>query len=260
VRVPGTSWFGHPAFELPRREKVEADERLTFRPSFIRRLNRALWESARLFIPILPALLLAFWAVTLPGLEAASSTLAFHLAVLPGTVLATGLFLCALTLVAKWTLMGRMREAQHVLWSCWCSRWDLLFEIWSNYARPVVESLDGTPLVSGWLRLMGARIGRRVVLGTSFAQLVDPDMLEIGDDATVSCHLQLHSFEDRVLKLAPSRIGEGATVASGALVLYGAHIGAGVHVAEQSVVMKREHLTSGLEYEGAPTRPVGTGA
>jgi non-ribosomal peptide synthetase-like protein len=258
--LPGTSWFGHPAFELPRREKIEADESLTFRPSLIRRVNRVLWESMRLFIPILPAFLLAFWAVTLPVLAATYSPLAFHLAVLPGLALATGLFLCALTLVAKWTLMGRMREAQHVLWSCWCSRWDLLFEVWSNYARPVIEFLDGTPLVSGWLRLMGARIGKRVVLGTSFAQLVDPDMLEIGDDATVSCHLQLHSFEDRVLKLAPSRIGEGATVASGSLLLYGARIGAGVHVAEQSVVMKREHLTPGHEYEGAPTRPVETGA
>jgi acetyltransferase-like isoleucine patch superfamily enzyme len=103
---------------------------------------------------------------------------------------------------------------------------------------------------------MGARIGHRVVLGTNLAQIVDPDMLEIADDATVSCHLQLHSFEDRVLKLGRSRFGSGSTVAAGALVLYGAEIGEGARVAEGSVVMKHEQLLPGQDYAGAPTRPL----
>ena len=144
-----------------------------------------------------------------------------------------------------------------MFWSCWCSRWDFVFEVWSAYARPVIEAFEGTPLVALWLRAMGARIGRRVVLGTNMAQVVDPDMIEIEDDATVSCHLQLHSFEDRVLKLGRSRLGAGSTVAAGALLLYGARIEAGAHVAEQSVVMKHEHLLRGQAYEGAPTRSVG---
>ncbi len=254
--APGTSWFGHPAFELPRRERVDADERLTFRPSPIRVVNRSLWEGMRLVLPLLPALLVAFWATTLPALAAGRSAAAFHLGVLPLAALGTGAFLCLLTLAAKWVLLGRMREGRHMLWSCWCSRWDMLYEIWSAYARPVIECLEGTPLVAWWLRAMGARVGRRVVLGTSLAQLVDPDMLEIADDATVSCHLQLHSFEDRVLKIGRSRFGAGSTVAAGALVLYGAEIGDGAHVGEQSVVMKHERLLPATAYAGAPTRPV----
>jgi non-ribosomal peptide synthetase-like protein len=253
---PGTAWFGHPAFELPRREQVEADERLTFRPSPVRVLNRALWEAARVALPVLPAMLVAFWATTLPALAAGRAAATFHLGVLPLAALATGAFLCALTLAAKWLLLGRMREARHMLWSCWCSRWDMLYEVWSAYARPVIECLEGTPFVAWWLRAMGARVGRRVVLGTNLAQLVDPDMLELADDATVSCHLQLHSFEDRVLKLGRSRFGAGSTVGAGALVLYGAEIGDGAHVGEQSVVMKHERLLPDETYAGAPTRPV----
>ncbi len=255
---PGTSWFGHPAFELPQRERVEADESLTFRPSALRVINRALWEVTRLALPVLPMMLMAYWATRLPTLERSLPAAAFHLGALPLAALATGVGLCALTWVVKWTTMGRMREARHVLWSCWCSRWDFLFEVWSAYARPVIESLEGTPFVAWWLRAMGARIGHRVVLGTNLAQLVDPDMLEIGDDATVSCHLQLHSFEDRVLKLGRARFGAGSTVAAGALVLYGAEIGDGARVAEGSVVMKHERLLPGHDYEGAPTRPVET--
>jgi non-ribosomal peptide synthetase-like protein len=252
-----TGWFGHPAFELPRREQVAADDSLTYHPSPIRVANRALWESTRLALPVLPAFLVAFWATQLPGLVRRWQGPTLHLAVLPLAALATAAFLLAIALATKWALLGRMREGRHVLWSCWCSRWDFLFEVWSAYARPVIETVEGTPLVAWWLRAMGARVGRRVVLGTSLAQLVDPDMLAIEDDATVSCHLQLHSFEDRVLKIGRSRIGAGSTVSAGALLLYGAEIGAGARVAEQSVVMKHEQLLPGQAYEGAPTRPVG---
>jgi len=250
---PDSGWFGHPAFELPRREQVAAHDSLTFSPSPIRVLNRALWECSRLALPVLPAFLIAFWATTLPGLAVGQSAVALHLGLLPGAALATAALLCALTLATKWLLLGRMREGRHVLWSCWCCRWDFLYEVWSAYGRPVVDCLEGTPAVAWWLRAMGARVGRRVVLGTSLAQLVDPDMLEIADDATVSCHLQLHSFEDRVLKLGRSRIGPGSTVAAGSLLLYGADIGAGAKVAELGVVMKHEHLLAGQHYEGAPT-------
>jgi non-ribosomal peptide synthetase-like protein len=252
---PGTGWFGQPAFELPRREQIAAHDSLTFSPSPIRVLNRALWECTRLALPVLPAFLIAFWATTLPALAAGLSGSALHLGLLPLAAIATGVFLCTLTLATKWLVLGRMREGHHVLWSCWCCRWDFLYEVWSAYARPVIECLEGTPAVAWWLRAMGAHVGRRVVIGTSLAQLVDPDMLVIEDDASVSCHLQLHSFEDRVLKLGRSRIGAGSTVAAGSLLLYGAEIGAGATVAELGVVMKHEHLASGQHYEGAPTRP-----
>ena len=251
----GSAWFGHPAFELPNRELVAADESLTFRPSAIRVANRALWESMRLVLPILPAFLVAFWATTLARIAGTRPAAEFAFGVLPLAALVTGAFLCALTLAAKWILLGRMREDRHPLWSCWCSRWDFLFEVWSAYGRPVIECVEGTPLVSVWLRAMGARIGRRVVLGTSLAQVVDPDMLDVADDATVSCHLQLHSFEDRVLKLGRSHVGAGSTLSAGSLLLYGAHVGEHARVAEQSVVMKHEHLLADQDYEGAPTRP-----
>src|SRR5512140_695755 len=101
---------------------------------------------------------------------------------------------------------------------------------------------------------MGCRIGRGVVFGSSFLQVVDPDMLAIEDGATVSCHLQSHSFEDRVLKLAPVRIGAGSSVGRGAVLLYGADIGEGAHVAGNSVVMKHEALLPDRHYAGCPTR------
>ena len=80
------------------------------------------------------------------------------------------------------------------------------------WARSALLQLEGTVFLAWFLRAVGVKVGRNVVLGTGFAQVVDPDMLSIGDDATVVCHFQAHTFEDRVLKIDRVSIGAGATV------------------------------------------------
>jgi non-ribosomal peptide synthetase-like protein len=252
---PGSSWFGNPIFELPRREVVESDRRLTHDPEWYRYLTRVFWEYLRLLIPVLPALLGILWFKLLPLWRAGRSRAAFFGVILPGSTIALGAALVLLVLAAKWLLLGRVREGRHPLWSCWCSRWDFLYVVWAAYVRGSLASFEGTPFMTWWLRAVGARVGKRVVLGTAFAQVVDPDMLQIGDDATVSCLLQLHSFEDRVLKIAPASIGARATIGSGSVLLYGAHIGEGARVEDGSVVMKHETLLPGQYYVGCPTRP-----
>jgi non-ribosomal peptide synthetase-like protein len=160
---------------------------------------------------------------------------------------------CLFVLGLKWALLGRVRAGIHPLWSCWCSRWDFLYVAWGFIASGVLASLEGTLLLPGYLRGMGMKIGKRVVLSEGFAQVVDPDMLEIGDDATVNAMFQAHTFEDRVLKIGHIRVGAHATLADGTVPLYGADIGTHTYVASHSVIMKHEHLLPGLRYEGVPS-------
>jgi non-ribosomal peptide synthetase-like protein len=173
----------------------------------------------------------------------------------PGLTVVAGASLCALVLALKWVLLGRVRPGTHALWSCWCSRWDCFYVAWGMYARAFLARLEGTLWLSWYLRAMGMTLGRRVLLGPGFAQVVDPDMLVIEDGATVSAMFQAHTFEDRVLKIDRISIRRGATIGEGAVPLYGAEVGAGAVVAPHSVVMKRERLLPGTRYEGAPTRP-----
>jgi hypothetical protein len=126
---------------------------------------------------------------------------------------------------------------------------------WGLYARRALSSLDGTLLLSWYLRAMGMTIGKRVVLGNGFAQVVDPDMIEIEDGATVNAMFQAHTFEDRVLKIDRVHIRRRATLGSATVPLYGADVGERTHVAPHSAIMKREHLLPGRRYEGVPTRP-----
>jgi len=162
--------------------------------------------------------------------------------------------LCLLAVAAKWILLSRARPGQHAFWACWCGRWDFMFVTWEAWARATLSFLEGTELLTWYLRAMGMKIGKRVVLGPGFAQVVDPDMLVLEDDSTVNAMFQAHTFEDRVLKLDYIHVRRGATVGAASVPLYGADIGAGAYVAPHSVVMKHEHLLPGLYYQGAPTQ------
>ena len=253
--LSGSSWFGQPAFELPRREVVACDRTLTHDPDFIRYWNRVFWEALRFTLPLIPVLVFAAWSRGLAWAAGLLTPGAFLLVALPLAGLATTLIFPVLVLVLKWLLLGRVQPGVHPLWSCWCSRWDFLYVVWAQFARGTLGAMEGTLLLNAYLRAMGMRIGRGVLLGPGFAQVVDPDMLTFGEGATVCALFQAHTFEDRVLKIDRVEIRAGATVGMGAVLLYGADIGAGATVAPHSVVMKRERLLPGGRYEGCPTRP-----
>lgn len=254
---PGTSWFGLPPFELPRREIVEVDRRYTHDPPLIRYVNRWFWELLRFGLPVVPVILIAVWVALLDAAESRASSLAVTFVFAPLLNVATIGCFCGLVLALKWLLLGRVRPGVHPLWSCWCSRWDFLYVAWGFYASATLSLFEGTLVLTAFLRAMGAKIGKGVVLGGGFSQVVDPDMLHFGDGATVNCQFQAHTFEDRVLKVDHVKIGAEATVGSFAVLLYGAHVGARTRVAPHSVVMKHESLLPGHSYEGFPTRPTG---
>jgi non-ribosomal peptide synthetase-like protein len=251
----GTAWFGHPPFPLPRREVVTMDRRLTHDPSLLRRANRVFWESLRMLLPAGPALLLLVWFDVL-GHADDEGLLPLLLVRVPLATLGVGAALALAILLTKWLLLGRVRPGQHALWSCWASRWDFHYVLWNRWGRALLTQLEGTLWLPWYLRAMGMRIGRRVVLGDGFAQVVDPDMLRIDDGATVHAMFQAHSFEDRVLKIDRVYLGAGSTVGRGTVVLYGAQLLAGAHVAPHGVVMKHEQLLPGRRYAGVPTAEV----
>ncbi len=251
-----SSWFGHPPFRLPRREVVEMPRSLTHDPTPIRRINRWLWELARFLLPVGPILVALSWFRAMEYANAAQSTATFRLVTLPLGVLAAVSAFCLAILAMKWLLVGRVRAGTHALWSCWCSRWDFLYVAWGMWAAVPLAFLEGTPFIAMYLRAMGCRIGRRALLGHGFAHVVDPDMLRFGDGVTVDALFQAHTFEDRVLKIAPVELRDGCTVGTNTVILYGAVIGEGTIVEPHSVVMKREELDAGARYEGVPTRRV----
>jgi non-ribosomal peptide synthetase-like protein len=243
ITEPGV-WFGHPPFLMARRYEPEMDRALTHTPSVPRRVSRWFWELLRFSLPLPVAALAMVWTA-LAGHEWYT---------VMGATLATGVLAVAFMLVLKWSLLGRVQPGKHPLWSCWCSRWDFLYVAWGMVARGFLAELEGTLLLNAVLRGFGMRIGKRVLLGGGFAQVVDPDMLTFEDDSTVVGNFQAHTFEDRVLKMDHVRIRKGATVGHHAVLFYGADIGAGAQVAPHGVVLKGERLAAGLRWAGVPVQ------
>ena len=213
------------------------------------------WELLRFALPLSPILLALAWLELLALAEERVSLPVLILGVVP--VLDFGFIagLCLLGLVLKWVLLGRVKPGVHPLYSCWCSRWEFHFTAWDLYTAGPLSALEGTLLLNWFMRAMGMRVGRNVVLGSGFAYLIDHDMLEFEDGATVSCQFQAHTFEDRVLKIDYVKIRKQGTVGSAAVLLYGAEIGAGAYVSPHSVVMKHERLLPHRAYAGCPTQP-----
>jgi non-ribosomal peptide synthetase-like protein len=252
---PHTGWFGSPPMELPQREVVAEDRTLTHRPGPLRYANRLGWELARFTIPVVPLLSGYAAYAALAAVRPRVKALAFLGAASPPALLLAELLLCLAVIALKWLLLGRVRPGRHPLWSCWCSRWDFLYVAWHHWARGLLLQLEGTLFLNAFLRLTGMKIGRGVLFGPGFAQVVDPDMLEVADGATVTSHFQAHSFEDRVLKIDRVRIGARASVGDHAVVFYGVEIGEGARLLPHTVVMKQEHLAPERTYFGAPARP-----
>ncbi len=119
-----------------------------------------------------------------------------------------------------------------------------------------MDSLSGTPFICWYFRLLGARIGRRVYMGTS--DLSEFDLVEIGDEATLNadCTIQTHLFEDRVLKMSKVEIGARCQVGAGSLVLYDTQMEDAASLGDLSLLMKGETLPAGTRWEGIPARAV----
>ena len=251
-----TSWMGSPAILLPRRQaSAPFPDQRTFCPTRKRRLTRGLIEILRVTLP--PA---GFILVTTTVLTAALALwnrvgLGATLLLLPLVYAACCVAAALAVVTAKWLVMGRYRPFEHPLWSVFVWRLEFVNGLYEFLTTPLLlEALQGTPLLPWYLRLLGARIGRRTYIHTT--GFLEWDLVEIGDEAVVNedCVLQTHLFEDRVLKAARLRVGRRCEIGAASVVLYDSVMEDGSRLDALSLLMKGETLPAGTIWAGSPAR------
>ncbi|PKB29373.1 non-ribosomal peptide synthetase-like protein [Pseudonocardia alni] len=253
-----TTWLGSPAMHLPvRQDSGDHPESLTFAPSRRRVAERLGIEFLRATLPA-SAISVSIY-LFLQGLSGVARTGAAWQVVLaaPLLALASALALVLLVAAVKWLVVGTYRPRTEPLWSRFVRRSEFVTGLYEASAVPgLLSMLSGTPLLPPMLRLLGARIGRRTCVSTTY--LTEYDLVEIGDDAVVGrdVSLQTHLFEDRVMKMSTVSVADGASVGDRAIVLYDAVVGAGARLDPLSLVMKGEHLPPGSRYRGITARAV----
>ncbi|WP_425310089.1 Pls/PosA family non-ribosomal peptide synthetase [Ammonicoccus fulvus] len=253
---PGTSWLGSPSIFLPARELYEEyTEDTTFRPPAAKVTSRYVIEAVRAVLP--PTLLALSTFGTLWVLSVLARLLPLWAMALAAPAIALGFSLVVVLVVAiiKWTVVGRYRPRVEPLWSGFVRRTEFVTGVYEGAAVPVLlNALEGTPMLGPVLRLFGVRVGRRVLLGTTY--LTEFDLVHIGNDVTVGSEasLQTHLFEDRVMKMGTIELESDASIGSRAVVLYSTTVGEGAALAPLSLVMKGESLPARTRWAGVPSR------
>jgi len=250
----GGSWLGSPPILLPRREPSAGFiEERTYRPPRWLWLARAAIELVRVTLP--PAgFVMVTTAVVSAALRLADRVgLGATLLLLPLVYMAC----CAVAMggvaLAKWVVMGRFRPFVKPLWSHFVWRLEAVNALYEFFLTPLaLDPLRGTPMLAMYLRLLGARIGRRVYVHTT--GLIEFDLVEVGDRAAINDEavLQSHLFEDRMLKASALRVGTDCSVGAGSVVLYDAEMADGSHLDALSLLMKGERLPAGTAWAGSP--------
>jgi non-ribosomal peptide synthetase-like protein len=250
----GSSWLGSPPVKL-RRNALAIDEGRTFNPPTRLRVARALVELCR-FVPL--AVTVAIAVGVLAALQALVLTFGVGSALaLSGVVLiVAGAVAAGVTSAAKWLVVGRITETQHPLWSSFVWRNEVVDTFVEMVAAPwFANATAGTPILSVWLRSLGARIGRGVWCETYW--LPEADLVHLGDGVSVNrgCVLQTHLFHDRVMSLSTVTLGHGATMGPHGVILPAASIGEDATVGPASLVMRGEHVPAGTRWAGNPIVP-----
>ncbi|MFD5482506.1 Pls/PosA family non-ribosomal peptide synthetase [Streptomyces hawaiiensis] len=242
----GTSYLGLPPVRLPR-AAAGGDQSRTYEPPARLLWARALVELCRI-LPVFCSAGLAVLTI------AALCALGAWAPLLSGLVLlAAGGCAALVSIVAKWALVGRHRSGEHPLWSSFVWRNELADTFVEVLAVPwLAGAVPGTPVMTAWLRGLGARIGKGVWVESYW--LPETDLVTLQDAATVNrgCVLQTHLFHDRILRTDTVVLREGATLGPGGIVLPGSTIGARTTLGPASLVMAAECVPDDTRWLGNP--------
>ena len=123
-----------------------------------------------------------------------------------------GSFLFAIA--GKWLVTWRLKPGRYPLWGLTYFRWwlaDRLCEL------PPVDLLSGTPFLC-WLRALGAKIGKDVIIDSVYLRA--PDLLSIESGASIgtAVHIGNAGVELGSLVLGPEHLGREAVIDSYAVL------------------------------------------
>jgi len=161
-----------------------------------------------------------------------------------------------LPIAAKWLLVGRWREGEIRLWRLGYLRfWVVRVLVQTS---PLVV-LAGSPLYGAYLRALGARVGRDVVIESRTVP-VATDLISIGDRAVVrrDCSFTGYRGEDGKLRLGPVSIGAEALVGANTVLDVDTEIGDGAQLGHSSALQRGQRVPLREIWHGTPAEPATT--
>ena len=251
----GSNWWGSPPERMRRVEVAAAGgESLTYRPGREVKRKRAFIETLRLLAPMGHAILVAAF---LGLLHVSLVHLGWWFYALGGLAfMAVGALAVAMTALVKWVCVGRHCPGEHPLYSWFVWLNELQDQFVEMVAAPwFFTHAPGTGEMNLALRLLGVRVGPGAWIDSYW--FPETDLCVVGAGATVGpgTVVQTHLFQDRVMSLDTVSIGAGATLAAHSVALPAARIGNGATVWPGSLVMRGDSVPGSTVWQGNPIEP-----
>jgi non-ribosomal peptide synthetase-like protein len=154
----------------------------------------------------------------------------------------------------KWLVAGRLKPGVYPLWGATYFRWwlaDRLVEAAPTYL------LAGSSLYGWYLRLLGAKIGHDVVIGSLTIRA--PDLLAVGDNVSIGNAVNFENARVERGRLILGRIAldDDACVSSYAILEGDTHVGRRGHLEGQSALQDGASVPDGRVWSGSPARDTG---
>lgn len=158
-----------------------------------------------------------------------------------------------LSIVAKWLLLGRMKEGDHPLWGGYYFRY---WVVQSMQRLVPLQFMNGTPLYPFYLRLMGMKMAHDAQI--SSITVGSEDLLEVGRDVSISSGVVLNNVwvEDGLLKLRKIKIEDHAYIGSGSVISGGATVKAWGELQDLSHLQAGQTINEGEVWKGSPAELV----
>ncbi len=161
-----------------------------------------------------------------------------------------------LPIAAKWLLVGRWTETEIRIWSLAYVRFWIAMAM--TRVTPVI-AFAGTPLYPLYLRALGAKIGRGVVI---FSRSVPacPDLITIGDGTLIRAEARLvtHRAEAGVIRTGRVTVGANAYIGDAAVLDIGTTMGDETQLGHASALHEGQSVPAGAHFHGSPGEPTDT--
>ena len=160
--------------------------------------------------------------------------------------------LCTVPIAAKWILMGRWKPREIKVWTLPYVRFWLVKSL--IQANPLVL-FAGSPVYSLYLRALGAKIGRRVVIQSSTVP-VCTDLLRIGDDTVIRAESSFTGYRavGGVIRTGSVSIGRQALIGEHTVLDIGTSVGNGSQLGHTSALYESRAVPDGQRWHGSPAQ------